>query len=96
MVNNAPIIGTGPFSINGVYDVGTTPSSYTHYTAFDGTLTLSTFDLPGKGANILSRGVLEELAQRNPKAKEMDPKRFFDDSFVRQMQASGFIDGMYR
>ena len=42
------------------------------------------------------RGVLEELAQRNPKAKEMDPKRFFDDSFVRQMQSSGFIDGLYR
>jgi NitT/TauT family transport system substrate-binding protein len=42
------------------------------------------------------RGVLDELAQRNPKAKEMDPKRFFDDSFVRQMQSSGFIDGLYR
>src|SRR6185436_14516303 len=35
------------------------------------------------------RGVLDELAQRNPKAKEMDPKKFFDDSFVRQMQSSG-------
>jgi ABC-type nitrate/sulfonate/bicarbonate transport system substrate-binding protein len=42
------------------------------------------------------RGVLEELAQRNPKAKEADPKKFFDDSFVRQMQASGFIDALYR
>jgi len=42
------------------------------------------------------RGVLDELAQRNPKAKEMDPKKFFDDSFVRQMQSSGFIDGLYR
>ena len=40
--------------------------------------------------------VLEELAARNPKAKEVDPRRFFDDSFVRQMQASGFIDALYR
>jgi NitT/TauT family transport system substrate-binding protein len=40
--------------------------------------------------------VLEELAVRNPKAKEMDPRKFFDDSFVRQLQASGFIDALYR
>jgi NitT/TauT family transport system substrate-binding protein len=40
--------------------------------------------------------VLEELAVRNPKAKEVDPRKFFDDSFVRQMQASGFIDSLYR
>jgi len=42
------------------------------------------------------RAVLEELASRNPKAKEADPKKFFDDSFVRQLQSSGFIDGLYR
>ena len=40
--------------------------------------------------------VMEELAGRNPKAKEADPKKFFDDSFVRQLQSSGFIDGLYR
>ncbi len=40
--------------------------------------------------------VLEELAVRNPKAKEVDPRKFFDDSFVRQMQSSGFIDALYR
>jgi hypothetical protein len=40
--------------------------------------------------------VLEELAVRNPKAKEVDPRKFFDDSFVRQMQANGFIDSLYR
>jgi len=40
--------------------------------------------------------VLEELAPRNPKAKEADPRKFFDDSFVRQMQSSGFIDSLYR
>ncbi|HTN73030.1 MAG TPA: ABC transporter substrate-binding protein [Methylomirabilota bacterium] len=42
------------------------------------------------------KSVLEELAARNPKAKEMDPRKFFDDSFVRQMQSSGFIDALYR
>jgi len=40
--------------------------------------------------------VLEELAPRNPKAREADPRKFFDDSFVRQMQSSGFIDSLYR
>jgi len=42
------------------------------------------------------KAVLEELAGRNPKAKEAEPKRFYDDSFVRQMQSSGFIDALYR
>ncbi len=42
------------------------------------------------------KAVLEDLAGRNPKAKEVDPKKFFDDSFVRQLQSSGFIDGLYR
>ena len=42
------------------------------------------------------RSVLEELSGRAPKAKEADPRKFFDDSFVRQMQASGFIDALYR
>jgi len=40
--------------------------------------------------------VLDDLAGRIPKAKDADPKRFFDDSFVRQMQSSGFIDALYR
>jgi hypothetical protein len=30
------------------------------------------------------------------RAKDADPRKFFDDSFVRQLQASGFIDGLYR
>jgi NitT/TauT family transport system substrate-binding protein len=42
------------------------------------------------------KSVLEDLATRNPKAKDADPRRFFDDSFVRQMQSSGFIDALYR
>src|SRR5215475_892173 len=42
------------------------------------------------------RSVLDDLALRNPKAKEADPRRLFGDSFVRQMQSSGFIDTLYR
>jgi hypothetical protein len=36
------------------------------------------------------RAVLEELELRNPKAKGQDPKKFFDDRFVRELQSSGF------
>ena len=42
------------------------------------------------------RAVLDELAAENPKAKEAEPRKFFDDSFVRQLQSSGFIDALYR
>jgi NitT/TauT family transport system substrate-binding protein len=42
------------------------------------------------------KAVLDELAPRNPKALNEDPKRFFNDSFVRQLDASGFIQSLYR
>ena len=42
------------------------------------------------------KSVLDDLAGRIAKAKDADPKKFFDDSFVRQMQSSGFIDTLYR
>jgi NitT/TauT family transport system substrate-binding protein len=42
------------------------------------------------------KSVLDDLATRIPKAKDADPRKFFDDSFVRQMQSSGFIDALYR
>jgi len=42
------------------------------------------------------RSVLDELAERNPKAKDQDPAKFFDDRFVRQLDISGFIDSLYR
>ena len=42
------------------------------------------------------KSVLDDLAGRISKAKDADPKQFFDDSFVKQMQASGFIDALYR
>jgi hypothetical protein len=37
------------------------------------------------------RPVLDELEPRNPKVKGQDPKRFFDDGFVRELHANGFI-----
>ena len=42
------------------------------------------------------KSVLEDLAGRIPKAKDADPRKFFDDSFVRQIQSSGFIDSLYQ
>ncbi|HLN85534.1 MAG TPA: ABC transporter substrate-binding protein [Candidatus Limnocylindrales bacterium] len=42
------------------------------------------------------RSVLEELTERNPKAKDLDPHKFFDDRFVRQLQAEDFIEALYR
>ncbi|MGZ8445604.1 MAG: ABC transporter substrate-binding protein [Candidatus Binatia bacterium] len=42
------------------------------------------------------KSVLDDLAGRIPKAKDADPRKFFDDSFVRQMQSSGFIDALYK
>lgn len=42
------------------------------------------------------RSVVEEIAERNPKARDQDPKLFFDDRFIRQLESSGFIDSVYR
>lgn len=42
------------------------------------------------------RSVLEELAQVNPKAKGQDPRKFYDDSIVQELERSGFIDSLYR
>lgn len=42
------------------------------------------------------KSVLEDLAGRIPKARDAEPRRFFDDSFVRQMQSNGFIEALYR
>jgi len=42
------------------------------------------------------KSVVEEIAERNPKAKDQDAKQFFDDRFVRQLETSGFIDSVYR
>jgi NitT/TauT family transport system substrate-binding protein len=41
------------------------------------------------------KAVLEELAPRNPKAQSEEPKKFYDDTIVRRLEASGFISRLY-
>jgi hypothetical protein len=42
------------------------------------------------------RSVLDELKDRNPKARDQDPRKFLDDRFIRELQTNGFIDNLYR
>jgi NitT/TauT family transport system substrate-binding protein len=39
--------------------------------------------------------VLEFLAKEDPKAKGVEPKSFLDNSIVRELEASGFINSLY-
>ena len=39
---------------------------------------------------------LEQISQSNPKAKNVNVERFFDARFVRELDQSGFIDGLYK
>ena len=39
--------------------------------------------------------VLEFLAQENPKARTADPNSFIDNSIIKELEASGFISGLY-
>ena len=40
--------------------------------------------------------VIEDLAERDPRAKTMKPEQFVDMSFIRELDQSGFIDGLYK
>lgn len=42
------------------------------------------------------RAVIDELAQVNPKAKGQDPRKFYDDSIVQELDKNGFISALYR
>jgi hypothetical protein len=39
--------------------------------------------------------VLEFVAKDNPKARTADPRMFVDDSLLREIDASGFVKGLY-
>jgi hypothetical protein len=39
--------------------------------------------------------ILDFVAQDEPKAKGVDPKSFVDESFVREIDESGFIKALY-
>ena len=48
---------------------------------------------------ISQRGVetiLSHLEKENPKAKSADPKSFYDDSFLREIEASGLVKTLYQ
>jgi hypothetical protein len=40
--------------------------------------------------------VLEDIAERDPRAKTANPEQFIDASFIRELDKSGFIDGLYK
>jgi hypothetical protein len=40
--------------------------------------------------------VVDELAQVNPKAKGQDPKKFYDDSILKELDESGFSNALSR
>jgi NitT/TauT family transport system substrate-binding protein len=42
------------------------------------------------------RSVVEELSHVNPKAKGEDPRRFYDDTILQELDKSGFINTLYR
>jgi NitT/TauT family transport system substrate-binding protein len=40
--------------------------------------------------------VLEDIGQRDPRAKAAKPEQFVDFTFIRELEKSGFIDGLYK
>ena len=40
--------------------------------------------------------ILSHLEKENPKAKTADPKSFYDDSLLREIEASGFVKALYQ
>ena len=40
--------------------------------------------------------VLEDIAERDPRAKTAKPEQFIEASFIRELDQSGFIDGLYK
>ena len=41
------------------------------------------------------RFVLDQVAVRDPRAKNVNPESFMDNRFVKQLEESGFINGLY-
>ena len=40
--------------------------------------------------------VLTELGEKDPKARAAKPEEFADMSFIKELDESGFIDGLYK
>ena len=39
---------------------------------------------------------LDDIAERDPRAKTAKPEQFVDMSFIRELDQSGFIDALYK
>jgi len=42
------------------------------------------------------RFVIEDLAERDPRAKNVKPEQFVDMTFIKELDQSGFIDSLYK
>ena len=40
--------------------------------------------------------VIDDIAERDPRAKTVKPEQFIDASFIRELDQSGFIDSLYK
>ena len=40
--------------------------------------------------------VLEDLGERDPRAKSAKPEQFIDFTFIRELDQSGYIDNLYK
>jgi hypothetical protein len=40
--------------------------------------------------------VLEDIAERDPRAKTAKPEQFVDFTFIKELDQSGFIDKLYQ
>jgi hypothetical protein len=40
--------------------------------------------------------VIDDLAERDPRAKSAKPEQFVDMNFIRDLDQSGYIDGLYK
>ena len=40
--------------------------------------------------------VIDDLAERDPRAKTVKPEQFVDFTFIKELDQSGFIDGLYK
>jgi hypothetical protein len=40
--------------------------------------------------------VIEDVAERDPRAKSAKPEQFVDFTFIKELDQSGYIDGLYK
>jgi len=40
--------------------------------------------------------VIDDIAERDPRAKTVKPEQFVDNTFVRELDQSGFVDSLYK